>query len=123
MGALATAILLAAVSLAHAEASLAQDRSPDHYRKVDEIVQIASERGCESAVAVLRARYAISVTNAQCVPELLWTSLPAKYLLTFTLEGKPYRIHVTASPAGRRGQARTPEAAPNQPRTPEAVTK
>ena len=109
MGAPAMAILLGSLDLALAAPSLAQDANADHYRKVDEVVQIASEVGCASAVAVLHTRY--NVRNARCVPELLKTSLPAKVLLTFTLEGRPYHLYVTRS-AGRRGEARSKEAVP-----------
>lgn len=112
MRALATALVLSAAALVYAGPSPAQT-SPDHYRKVDEIVGIAQENGCESAVKILRARYAISVTNAQCSPEIIKTSLPAKQLLTFSLEGTSHGIYVPVAPARRRGEARTPDAVSN----------
>ena len=115
MGAPAIAILFLAVSLGHADPTLAHSSS-DQFRKVDEIVGIASENGCASAVAILRARYATSVSNAYCQPEILKTSLPAKQLLTITLEGTPYSIYVVAHPARRPGAPRTPEALPKQDR-------
>lgn len=108
MRALATALVLSSASLVYSGPCLAQT-SPDHYRKVDEIMGIAQENGCASAVAILRARYAISVANAQCQPEILKTSLPAKQLLTFSLEGRPYSIYVPVNAARRRGEARTPD--------------
>jgi hypothetical protein len=108
MRALATALVLSAAHLVYAGPSLAQT-SPDHYRKVDEITGIAQENGCVSAVAILRARYAISVANAQCQPEILKTSVPATQLLTFSLDGSPYSISVPVNAARRRGEARTPD--------------
>lgn len=112
MGALAIAFLLGAVGLALAGPSHAQDANADHYRKVDEIAGIASEHGCASTIAILRARYAVSVTNARCQPEILKTSLPAKQLLTFSFEGRPYTFYVPVNAVRRRGEPRAQDAAP-----------
>jgi len=110
MRSLATAAVVGTVALMLARPALSQvilnttalamleQTNPDHFRKVDEIIRIASEQGCATAVEALKAKF--DVANAYCdPPEVLRTSNPPKRRLTFTLGGTAYVLFLTASPA------------------------
>jgi hypothetical protein len=115
-------VLIAAFGLAYAASPLAQvtldaqaleaieKANPDHFRKVSEVVRVASEKGCASAAKVLKAQF--DVTDAYCSPYLLLTSLPPKQRLTFTMEGTPYIVNIPVYRVGASGTSRAPQAAP-----------
>lgn len=84
--------------------------NPDRFRRVSEVVRVASEEGCESAAKVLKAQF--DVRDAYCAPNLLLTSLPPKQRLTFTMEGTPYIVNVPVYTVGASGTSRAPQAAP-----------
>ena len=67
-------------------------RAADPYATIGEIERLAAENGCVSAARALRARY--DVTNAQCHAGVYKTSLPAKQVLTFSLDGRSYTLYV-----------------------------
>jgi hypothetical protein len=123
MRALTIGALVATFSLAYPGSLLAQaapdaqtpkaveKANSDHFRKVREVIRVASEKGCASAERVLKARF--DVTNAHCSPELLLTSFPPQQRLTFTMEGTPYVVDIPVHGMVREsGTLRVPEAPP-----------
>ena len=97
------AILSAAAGTAYAA---------DHYAKISEVERFAAENGCESAATVLRARW--DVADAQCQAGLYKTSLPAKQILTFSLEGRAYTLYVPVSTPRPMADAPKRKGAPDR---------
>jgi hypothetical protein len=100
--------IIVAIALAGATPLAAQDLPT--YRKVDHIAQLASEKGCRSAVAALRTTYAVN--DASCEPYLLKMSLPPRQTLTFTLDGQRFQLFVVARGTDPRAAAPKPKAEP-----------
>jgi hypothetical protein len=122
MRTLAIGALIAAFGLGCAASPVAQvtldaqaleaveEAHPDHFRKLSEVVRVASEEGCASAAKVLKAQF--HVTDAYCSPNLLLTSLPPKQRLTFTMENTPYIVNIPVYTVGASGTSRAPQATP-----------
>jgi hypothetical protein len=86
------ALPLAQVALDAQAPKAVEKANPAHFRKVSEVIRVASEKGCASAPRVLKAQF--DVTDAHCSPDLLLTSLPPQQRLTFTMEGTPYIVDI-----------------------------
>ena len=69
-----------------------EKESPDHYRKIVEILRVSETVSCETLPQVLRVQY--GVADTQCNAYTILTSLPPKRNLFFTIERIGYRTHV-----------------------------
>ena len=101
---------LAQVTLDAQTLKVVEKTNPDHFRKVSEVIRVASEKGCASAAKTLQAQF--DVTDAHCSPNLLLTSLPPKQRLTFTMEGTPYIVNLPVHGVGASGTSLAPQTPP-----------
>jgi hypothetical protein len=65
---------------------------PQRYQKILDIVKIAEAEPCETAPAVIQTKHGV---KARCQAMIVYTSLPAKTWLQFTLEETTYALFVT----------------------------
>jgi hypothetical protein len=72
---------------------LLEREDPARFRKVSEIIRLASEHGCASAPTILKAKF--DVAYARCETLLFMTSNPPQRRLTFKLENTVYDANVT----------------------------
>jgi len=69
-----------------------EKESPDHYRKIVEILRVSETVSCETLPKVLHVQY--GVADTQCNAYTILTSLPPKRGLFFTIDRIGYRTHV-----------------------------
>jgi hypothetical protein len=72
--------------------------SPEHYRKVLEIIHVAEKVSCESLPQVFHARFSASDTT--CTLYTLLTSLPPKRHLSFRLDDTMFVMNVALRDEG-----------------------
>lgn len=68
-----------------------QREQPRRYEKILEIMKIAEAEPCETAQTLLKTRLDV---KAKCAAMVLYTSLPAKTRLQFTLDDTNYAVYV-----------------------------
>lgn len=73
-----------------------REAKPEHYKRAVEILRIASEESCETALKVVPVRY--DAKEMRCSPGLLLTSYPAKREVFFRLDDDAYAAHVVVAP-------------------------
>jgi hypothetical protein len=66
--------------------------SPEHYRKIVDILRVSATVSCETLPKILHVQY--GVTDTQCNAFAILTSLPPKRDLFFTIGRTGYRTHV-----------------------------
>jgi hypothetical protein len=66
--------------------------SPEHYRKIVEILRVSETVSCETLPKVLHVQY--GATDTHCNAYGILTSLPPKRDLFFTIDRIGYRTHV-----------------------------
>src|SRR3954469_6517503 len=64
---------------------------PARYEKIQQVLRVAEVEPCESLPGLLKTRFDV---NARCRGFMLYTSLPAKTLLNFTVEDTAYVAYV-----------------------------
>lgn len=69
-----------------------EKESPEHYRKIVEILRVSETISCETLPKVLHVQYGVSDT--QCNAHAILTSLPPKRHLYFILDRTGYRTNV-----------------------------
>lgn len=68
-----------------------QREQPRRYEKILEIMKIAEAEPCETAPTMLKTKLDV---KAKCAAMVLYTSLPAKTRLEFTLEDTHYAVYI-----------------------------
>ena len=81
-----------------------REAKPDHYRRAVEILRIASEESCETALKVVPVQY--DAKDVRCSPGMLLTSYPAKREVFFRLDDDAYAAHVVVAPKEKLVPAR-----------------
>jgi len=73
---------------------------PQRYAKILEVMKIAQAEPCMTAPAVIRTKLEV---NARCEAMVIYTSLPAKTRLRFTLDDTDYAVYVVQEKLSRGG--------------------